>query len=85
MKLATNGKIKQLENEGIAHQSRIQQLELENIRLEREMKKYTDWAFTGPRNTQDLKSNNSSKEQLKRKILLLIIIYYLLLLKKKDF
>ena len=69
LKLATNEKIKQLENESIAHQSRIQQLESENLQLKREIKKYTNWTFTGPRKSRDLESYISAKEQLKRKFL----------------
>ena len=69
LKIACSETVKQLENESIAHQYRIQQLELENIRLEREIKKYTNWTFTAPRNSRDLKSNNSLKKQLERKLL----------------
>ena len=57
-------------NESIDHQSRIQHLELENKRLERENKNYTNLAFTRPRSSQDFKSDDLSKEQLKCKFFL---------------
>ena len=71
LKIANETNIKTIDhfrNESIVHQSRIQQLELENKRLEQENKKnknYTNWALTRPRSSQALKSDDSLTEQLK--------------------